>query len=291
MANHIGCHGLVWNGTFDAEGMANAVRKSIEHGYDLLEIPLLEPADFDVDAAREILAQHPISIAASLGQSAETDPSSTDPAHVRAGEAKLLRALDVLSALGATHFVGVIYSELRKYLEPATAQGRSNAVGVMRTVADRAAELGITVGIEVVNRYETNLFNTAQGALEFLDEIDRPNIGVHLDTYHMNIEESDMARPVELCGDRLVYVHIGESHRGYLGSGTVDFSTFFKALGRVGYDGPITFETFSTAVVNPQLSRMLAVWRNLWDDSDDLGAHANAFMRAQLRAVETISLH
>lgn len=76
-----------------------------------------------------------------------------------------------------------------------------------------------------------------------------------------------------------MYVHIGESHRGYLGSGTVDFDNFFKALGHIGYDGPIVFESFSTAVVDPKLSRMLAVWRNLWDDSDDLGAHANTFNR------------
>lgn len=287
----IGCHGLVWSGSVDPQGLEYAVTKTIEHGYDLLELPLLDPFSFDIEAAREILDSNPIAISASLGQSADTDPTSEDPAVVQAGEKKLLRALDVLSALGAKHFVGVLYAELRKYLEPASARSRDNAVGVIRNVADRAEELGITLGLEVVNRYESNLFNTGRGALRFLDEIDRNNVGIHLDTYHMNIEESDMASPVEACAERLVYVHIGESHRGYLGSGTVDFGTFFKALHRVAYDGPVTFETFSTAVVHPDLSRMLAVWRNLWDDPDDLAAHANAFMRGHLRAAQTIDLH
>ena len=88
-----------------------------------------------------------------------------------------------------------------------------------------------------------------------------------------------------------MYVHIGESHSGYLGSGNVDFDNFFKALVRSGYDGPITFESFSSAVVHPELSGMLGIWRNLWEDSEDLGAHANAFIRGRLRAAQTIGMH
>ena len=287
----VGCHGLVWSGSTNPEGLELAITKSIESGFDLLELPLLDPELFDVTAAKEILSRHPIAIAASLGQDAASDPTSEDPAHVAAGERKLHLAIDILHDLGASYFVGVLYAELRKYLEPATAAARSRAVGVVQSAADHAAEKGITLGLEVVNRYEANLFNTAKGALRFIDEVDRANVGVHLDTYHMNIEESDMTGPVLDCAERLVYVHVGESHRGYLGSGTVNFAEFFRALQRAGYDGPITFETFSTAVVDPKLSRMLAVWRNLWDDSDDLGRHANAFIRTQLRAVETIALH
>lgn len=91
--------------------------------------------------------------------------------------------------------------------------------------------------------------------------------------------------------DRLGYVHIGESHRGYLGSGRVDFDAFFRALATVQYDGPVVFESFSSAVVHPELSTMLGVWRDLWRDGDDLGEHANAFIRNQLRAVESIGMH
>jgi D-psicose/D-tagatose/L-ribulose 3-epimerase len=287
----VGCHGLVWTGTFDTAGFKFAVEKTLEAGYDLIELPLLDPFAFDIDGAVEVLKSTPIAVSASLGQSAETDISSDNPEYVAAGEAKLLRALDVLSALGAEYFVGVLYGELRKYLEPATASQRASSIEVLRRVADRAAELGITLGLEVVNRYETNLLNTAKQALDYIAEIDRDNVKVHLDTYHMNIEESDMVLPVLACGDRLGYVHIGESHRGYLGSGTVDFHNFFRALSVIGYQGPVVFESFSTAVVHPDLSRMLAVWRNLWDDSEDLGVHANNYIRNSIRAVETITLH
>ena len=142
-----------------------------------------------------------------------------------------------------------------------------------------------------MNRYETNLLNTGRQALAFLDEIGSDNVRVHLDTYHMHIEESDMFNPVLDAGDRLGYVHIGESHRGYLGSGTVDFDPFFRALARVGYDGPVVFESFSSAVVNQDLSRMLGIWRNLWQDSDDLAAHAQRFIRDRLHSVGTIAMH
>ncbi len=94
----------------------------------------------------------------------------------------------------------------------------------------------------------------------------------------MNIEEADFLRPVLACGDRLGYVHIGESHRGYLGTGTINFPEFFAALASIKYQGVITFESFSSAVVDQNLSNALSVWRNLWGDGMDLAQHARKFM-------------
>jgi D-psicose/D-tagatose/L-ribulose 3-epimerase len=90
------------------------------------------------------------------------------------------------------------------------------------------------------------------------------------------------AAPVALCGQRFGYVHVGESHRGYLGTGTVNFAEFFAALCAAGYTGTITFESFSSAVVHPTLSNTLAVWRNLWQDGADLASHARKFIAAGL---------
>ncbi len=133
----------------------------------------------------------------------------------------------------------------------------------------------------MVNRYETNVGNTAREMLALIEQTGA-DIGVHLDSYHMNIEENGLAEPVRESGDRFRYLHIGESHRGYLGTGNVDFDELFGAVREVGYTGPVTFESFSSAVVHPDLSTMLAVWRNLWDDSRDLATHARAFMAERL---------
>ncbi len=288
---NIGCHGLVWTGTFDADGIRRSAERTKSAGFDLIEFPLMDPYAFDTAAATSALAEWDLSVSASLGLSEATDVTSDDPDVVAAGEALLIRAVDVLADMGGTHFCGVIYSAMKKYMEPVTAEGVRRSMTAIGRVADHAADRGVQVALEVVNRYETNVLNTAKQAIAYLAEVDRPNLGVHLDTYHMNIEESDMFAPVLDAAPQLRYVHIGESHRGYLGTGSVDFDTFFKALGRVGYDGPIVFESFSSAVVAPDLSRMLGIWRNLWTDGDELGAHANAFIRDKLVAVDSIRLH
>jgi D-psicose/D-tagatose/L-ribulose 3-epimerase len=156
----------------------------------------------------------------------------------------------VVSQIGGTQLCGVIYSAMQKYMDPATEAGVANSRAVIGRVAQYGAGLGVSLALEVVNRYETNILNTGRQALAYVDAIGRDDVAVHLDSYHMNIEESDMVAPVLDCADRLAYVHIGESHRGYLGTGNVDFDGLFKALGRIGYSGPVVFESFSSTVVS-----------------------------------------
>ncbi len=280
--NQIGVHAAVWAGGWSPAESRHAIAQSKAAGYDYIELMLFNPGAVDVEQTRSLLADAELGVASSLGLNWDNDISSEDPAVVARGEALLLDVIACNAALGAKYLVGVIYSALGKYTRPATARGRANCVAALQRLARRAADSGMTLGLEVVNRYETNLFNTADEALEIVREIDAPNLGVHLDTYHMNIEENNFAEPVRLCGDKLVYVHIGESHRGYLGSGNVDFATFFTALRDNNYTGPIAFESFSSAVVSPELSNTLGVWRNLWTDNLDLARHAKAFMDRHL---------
>ncbi|MGB4137290.1 MAG: sugar phosphate isomerase/epimerase family protein [Microbacterium sp.] len=287
----IGCHGLTWIGSFDPEGFDVALRKTEEAGFDLLEIPLFDPAGFDVAHAKKALKASPLALTASLGLGADTDINCEDAEQTARGRALLFRAVEVMAECESEHLVGALFSALRKYPEPATAEARKNSAQVIHDLSERGAELGVQIGLEIVNRYETNLFNTVKEGLEFLDLVDHPNAGLHIDTYHMNIEESDMVLPVIKGADRISYVHIGESHRGYLGSGSVDFDSLFRALTHIGYDGVITFESFSSAVVNKDLSNTLAIWRNLWTDSDDLGAHANRFIRDGLRSAAAAAGH
>lgn len=281
--NPLGVHALVWVGGWNPQQARHAVASTAAAGFDLIEIPVLDPASIDPALTRDLLAEHGLRAACSLGLTFDTDVSSEDAQTVQAGRDQLAAALKVTAGLGADHLGGVLYSALAKYGHPATSQGCRNAVDSLKSLADQAGAHGITLGLEVVNRYESNLLNTAEQALAFLDQIGADNVVVHLDTYHMNIEEPDFAAPVALCGDKLGYVHVGESNRGYLGTGTVDFTEFFAALGSVNYTGTVTFESFSSAVVHPSLSNTLGVWRNLWQDGADLAAHARGFMERGLQ--------
>ncbi|MDJ0335732.1 sugar phosphate isomerase/epimerase [Salinibacterium sp. G-O1] len=287
----IGAHALVFTGTFDESGVRNAIERTKAAGFDLIEIPLMDPDHFDSSMAAHILRDNDLAVTASLGLTEHTDLSSTDPSIVARGESELEKCLDHVATMGGDTLCGVIYSAMRKYPAPPTEAGTAASAAAIDRVARKAAERGIRLSLEVVNRYESNVFNTARGAVTYLDRLRSDNVSVHLDTYHMNIEESDQFGAVLDAGDRLGYVHIGESHRGYLGSGTVDFDGFFRGLARIGYDGPVVFESFSSAVVNADLSNTLAIWRNLWEDSDDLAAHANRFIRDRIHGVDSIAMH
>ena len=274
-----GGHALVWSGDWTPEGARTAISGAARAGYDYIEIALLDPWKVDVAMTRDLLAEYGIRAHASLGLSPSTDVTSTDLSIVEKGDELLQKATDVLADLGGTELCGVLYCSLGKYPGPASAENRANSVAAIQRLADYAGDRGINIDLEIVNRYETNIMNTGSEWLKFLNAVNRPNAYIHLDTYHMNIEENGMAAAVIEVGDKLGYVHVGESHRGYLGTGNVDFDTFFQTLKKVGYTGPIAFESFSSAVVDPALSNTLCVWRNLWSDSDDLASHALAYMK------------
>ncbi len=284
MMNKLGVHALVWCGGWSEAESARAIGATAELGYDLIEIPLLDPAKVDSVRTRQQLDEYKLAAVTSLGLSFNADISSPDIEVVARGEALLNDALAVTAELGADYMGGVIYSALGKYPGPPLPEGRANCVAVLTRLAEAADRAGVTLGLEPVNRYESNLINTGEQAMALIADTGADNIVVHLDSYHMNIEEGNLARAVEVCGDKLGYVHIGESHRGYLGSGTIDFPQLFRALAKVGYGGAITFESFSSAVVDPLLSNTLAVWRDVWTDSRDLAAEAKRYIETQLEA-------
>ncbi len=276
-----GGHALVWVGDWSPTSARAAISSAARNGYDYIELAIFDPWNFDTKLTKDLLQEYGLRAHASLGLSAKTDVTSTDPSIVAKGDELLRKVTDVLHEIGGTELCGVIFSALAKYPTPATKENRNNSIKAMQRLADYAADKGINIDLEVVNRYETNIMNTGLEGLAFLDEVNRPNAYLHLDTYHMNIEEDGMQKSVLAAGDRLGYVHIGESHRGYLGTGTVDFDSFFAALKKINYKGPITFESFSSAVVDPSLSNTLCVWRNLWSDSDDLAKKSLDFMKAR----------
>lgn len=286
--NPIGVHGLVWAGGWSEAEARTSIERAKETGYDLIEILFMNPDAIDAAMTRKLLDEYELSASASLGLSLATDVSSDDQETVDRGRAVLRKAVEVGGELGLVYLGGVVFGALNKYSAPVSERGRANSVAAVAEMADLAAAAGMPVGLEVVNRYESNLLNTARQAVDYIAETGSSNVYVHLDTYHMNIEESGMLEPVLTCGDRLGYVHIGESHRGYLGSGNVDFAGLFRGLRAIDFAGPITFESFSSTVVDPNLSYTLAIWRNLWDDNLDLAGQARNFIDAQLRGVATI---
>jgi D-psicose/D-tagatose/L-ribulose 3-epimerase len=280
----VGIHSLVWVGGWTPGEARHAIASSRQAGFDLIELSAIDPASFDADLTSRLLEEHGLGAAVSLGLDDATDVSSEDPDAVAAGRRRLRDALALTRDVGGRYLGGVIYGKLGRYTTPATERGRQNSVETIAELADAARDSGITLGLEFCNRYETNLLNTTEQTLRFIADCGRDNVMVHLDTYHMNIEETSLREAVLAASSagRLGYVHVGESHRGQLGTGTIPWTQFFTALRDVGYPGTITFESFSSAVVHPTLSSALSIWRDLWEDSMELATGARAFLQRQL---------
>ena len=282
--NRIGIHSLVWVGGWSEREARHAISSSAAAGYDLIELSAISPETFDAAMTVRLLEEHNLAAAVSLGLDDDTDVSSEDEEVVAAGRRRLDDALDLVRDVGGDYLGGVIYGKLGRYTSPVTERGRANAVETIARLADRAQESGITLGLEFCNRYETNVLNTTEQTLAFIADTGRDNVMVHLDSYHMNIEETSFREPViaAAAAGRLGYVHVGESHRGQLGTGTVPWQEFFAALHEVDYRGTVTFESFSSAVVHPTLSTALSIWRDLWVDSYQLATGARAFLDQHL---------
>jgi D-psicose/D-tagatose/L-ribulose 3-epimerase len=280
----LGIHAMAWTSHWSDESLP-LVDRVAGLGLDFVEIPLMDVEDVHPAPIRKRLDAAGIDVVTSTVLSEATDITSPDPQVRDAGVDYLRRCVDVTAELGATQFSGVIYGmHGKRPRERPNEQDWAWSAECLARTAEHATRNGVAVGIEPVNRYESPLVNTCEQAVWLAELIDAPNLRIHLDTYHMNIEEPGMAAAIEAAGDRLGYFHVGESNRGPLGTGTIDFGEAFAALDRIGYDGTITFESFSSAVVSPALTRALCIWRETWDDGMELATSARRFVAEQLAA-------
>ena len=274
----LGIHSFVWTGGGTQDALETALEQSADCGYRLIEFAYLRPERFDLDRLARKAQSLDVEIAVTMGLPVSADVSSEDAATVRAGEALLADAVKAVRDVGGKTLGGILYSAHTKYSTMPTERGRQNSVAAIARTAEIAEAAGVDLVLEVVNRFETNLLNTAAQGLAFIEATGSNAVTLHLDTFHMNIEEANPAAAIRLAGDRIGYFHIGESNRGYLGDGVIDFDRIFDALLDIDYARNITFESFSSAVVDEALSLACAIWRDTWTDNVPLARHAKAFI-------------
>jgi len=278
----LGIHAMAWTNHWSNASL-DLIDRARSLGLDFIEIPLLDLADIDPPAIRERLRATAFEAVTSTVLSAATDLTADGEATRAAGVAYLSRCVEATAAMGARQFSGVIYSEIgrRPPFRPAERHWQWAAEG-LRAVADHAAALDVTVAVEPVNRYETFLVNTAAQAVQLCDLIDRPNVAIHLDTYHMNIEETRWDEPVRQAGARLRHIHLCENDRGIPGTGLVDWDGLFGALGALHYEGYAAMESFVD--VSDDMRPATPVWRDLAPSGDDLVLAGARFLRAKAEA-------
>lgn len=266
--NKLGIFMNFWENSWQADHV-KYIKKAAEIGFDVLEFqaqPLLETTQARMDEMKAAAAYHGIELTYSLGLDKKYDISSSDGA-VRAGGVKYLSdIMKRVAYMDGKIISGVSYAGwgVPENTDFDRAELTRNSVESMKVLIKQAEASGITYGIEAVNRFEGVIINTAQDALNYVNMVDSPNIGILLDTYHMNIEESNMGDAIRLAGDKLIGMHTGENNRSVPGRGHLDWDEIYKALADVGFTGRIVSEPF--VVTGGEVGRDIYVWRNLIED-------------------------
>ncbi len=219
--------------------------------------------------------------------SPETDVSSVSPEIRKAGVRRLTDDLKMIKAMNGLCMGGIVTGVGKcfpKGIEHTRGEAMDRAAQSLREVAKAAEDLGVGLGIEVVNRFESPLANTCEEGLRIAEAVDSPFVGVHLDTFHMNIEEADPGAAILLAGKRLIHFHACENNRALPGQGHIDWIEIFTALSAIGYGGPIVMESLPGPYGS--LPERLNIWRKLSGDIDGELAQATRFLMERMTECE-----
>ncbi len=288
-SNPLGIHAGIWGFDWSETAAERAISGAAAAGYSLIEIPAVVVDPETLRYTRELLVKHDMTASVSLALDLASDINSVDATRVAAGEKRLVDAVDFARGIGASFVGGVVFSAMTRYWSKPTADARAHSLAVLRRVGAYAATHNITLGIEYVNRYESNLLNTAEQTRQFIIELGLENAVLHLDTFHAHVEEASLARAVLESARVLGYVHASESHRGRLGTGSVNWDEFFFALSRVAYAGPIVVETFSPDVISEAQAIEIGLWETQWSDPQEIAEASFVFLTQQLSTRAALS--
>jgi D-psicose/D-tagatose/L-ribulose 3-epimerase len=274
----LGIHAYAWCSEWSNQTLG-LIERVKQLGLDFIEIPLMKLDLFDSTAVKNKLLEVGLEAVTSTVLLEGTDLTSDDADTRKRGVDYLKACVRATHEIGATNLNGVIYSQ---HVKPAqnrpTQQTWEHSAECLREVAIYAQEFGVQLGLEPVNRYETYLINTSDQALKLKEMIGEPNIKIHLDTYHMNIEEKNFYEATKKAGDDLIHIHLCENDRGIPGTGLVNWDDLFRALGELNYEGYAALESFVDVTDNMNTW----VWRQLAPSGDTLVREGIAFIKRMM---------
>lgn len=280
----IGINAWVWVApctTAELEKLAPHVKKI---GYDWIEVPLESLDDMDHKRGAAIVKDNGLGVSTTAAMGPDRDLIHPDKAIRDSGMAYVKAGIKATHDLGATNFVGPFYSAVGRtwqMTDDERARDTDLLVKNLSELAKYAADYGVTLCVEPLNRFETSFINLASQDIEVIDRVNHPNCQMMLDTFHMNIEEKSSGDAIRAVGKRLKHIHTCENDRGAPGSGQVAWKEVAKALKEIGYDGAAVIESFTPQVKS--IARAAAIWRPLAPSSDTLATDGLKFLRELLK--------
>lgn len=269
-----GVHTSMWTMHWDRAGAERTIPAAAAYGMDFIEIALLNTAIVDAPHTRALLDRHGMRAVCSLGLP-QGKWASVNP---EGAVEHLKDALDKAAEMGAEALSGVTYGGIGERTGVPPTQGEyDNIARALAEAARHAKAKGLLLGIEPVNRYENHLLNTGWQARDLIEKVGADNIFIHLDTYHMNIEEKGAANGILDAREHLRYIHLSESDRGTPGEGTCDWDEVFAALAAIGFRGGLAMESFINMM--PEVAYGLAVWRPVANSFEEVMDKGLPFLR------------
>ncbi len=278
----IGLHLSFWQ-TQWSDDLEPLILQTKEAGFDVCEFPLLTLDQMPLDQLRKTLDDNGMKASCSIGLNQSQDVTSSDNQIRKQGIRFLHRCLEAAQKLGSPVLVGVNYAPWGYFPADNLLERRKNSISAMQEVSRIAQDLGVTLCMEVINRFEGYLINTVEQGLEFLDEIKSPAVKLHLDTFHMNIEEDDIATAIRSAGSQLGHLHCAANNRKAPGKGHIQWGEIFLALQDIHYKNYVVAEVF----VNPEgeVGRGLSIWRPLASDLLETARETASFLKKGLADV------
>lgn len=278
-----GVNTWVWTSPLTDENLASLAPHIAELGFDWIEVPIETPNEWNYARGADLIREQGLGVSVCAALGPDRDLISPE-AEIRANAASYIRhCIEAAHTLGAARVVGPMYSAVGRTWQ-ATADERERdmvlLVAQVRELAAYAADRGVVLCVEPLNRFETSFINlTAQG-IELIDRVAHPACQLLLDTFHMNIEERSLGDAIRAAGARLHHFHACENDRGAPGSGHVPWNDVAAALHEIGYDGPVIIESFTAKVKS--IARAAAIWRPLAESQDMLARDGLAFLKQLL---------
>lgn len=262
-----------------SDDLAAPVERAAACGFSGIDIPLLNPGEFQLQKMKEALKRYNLCATCGTGLGPATDVTSPEKKIRRQGIEHLKRCLELAASLDAPILGGVTYvpwGQLRSAEEPQLLRERS--IESIREAAATASDFGVTLCVEVLNRYESWMLNTVEQGLSYLQDAGSPSLALHLDTFHMNIEEDCILNSIELAGDKLGHLHCSENNRKMPGKGHIPWDLVGKTLRKIEYSGVAAIECF----VDPdsQVGNDVNIWRPLFLDLDRDARAGAEFLKA-----------
>ncbi len=271
---------FVWTSPFTT-GELGLVRRVADLGFDAIEVAVEQPGLLEGAALRDALDEAGIEALVIGFGTADRDLSSDDEGVRSSGLEYAKFCVDLAARAGAKVLAGPLNSAVGKarMLSPDDRRSeRQRAVEGLREVADYAGERGIKLALEPLNRWENDMLNTVDQGTDLCAAIDRDNVGLLLDTFHMNIEEKRIGDAIRSAGSLLVHFHACENDRSAPGSAHVDWSEVRDALRDAGYDDVASLESFVPTI--PELATAVSMWRPAYDDPDAFARDGLAHLKA-----------